>query len=103
MITVGWSRLGKMLHLEIQKGKEATKTSIFQKCLRGIAVCMKRLTMTKKGCVQLKSNDTYFDDNWFSGVKVSEEAMTVGVVICEPVKTSHKDFCLATLEKLIKD
>ena len=29
--------------------------------------------------------------------------MADGVDYCGPVKTSHKDFCLATLEKLMKD
>ena len=29
--------------------------------------------------------------------------MAEGVYYCRPVKTFHKNFCLATLEKLIKD
>ena len=29
--------------------------------------------------------------------------MAAGVDYCGPVKTSHKGFCLATLEKLMKD
>ena len=62
-----------------------------------------KLTMSKKGCRQLKSNDTYFDDIWFSIVKKSEELMSEGVYFCGPVKTFHKGFCLATLEKLMKD
>ena len=35
MKNVACSRLGTMLHLEIQKGKEAIKTSNFQKDLGG--------------------------------------------------------------------
>ena len=48
------------------------------------------------------SIETYFTDIWFSGLKTSEEAMSKGVYCCGPVKTSHKGFCLATLEKLTK-
>ena len=61
--------LGEMLHLDIQMGKEAMNTSIFQKYFGETAFCMKILTMATKGFVQLKSNDTYFSDIWFSGVK----------------------------------
>ena len=46
------SRLGNMLHLETQKGKEATKTLEFQKYLRGTAAYMKRLLMDIKGVVK---------------------------------------------------
>ena len=86
-----------MLHLEIQKGEEAMKTSNFQKYLRGNTACMKRLYIANKGCGQLTSNYTYFSDRWFSSAKTSEEAMDTGVNYCGPVKTSHKGFCLATL------
>ena len=60
-------RLETMFQLEIQKGKETMKTSNFQK-FGGTAARMKRIMMATKGSVQLKSNDTYFDDSWFSGV-----------------------------------
>ena len=43
------------------------------------------------------SNDTYFSDSWFRGVKTAEEAMAEGVDYCGPVKTTHKGFCLDTL------
>ena len=49
------------------------------------------------------SNDTYFDDSWFSVLKTSEEAIAKGVYYYGQVKTTHKDFCLATLEKLMKN
>ena len=58
--------------------------------------------MAKKWCGQLASNDTYFDGIWFSGMKTSEEAMDEGVDFYGPVKTSHKGFCLSTLEKFMK-
>ena len=58
MKNVECSRLGKMLHLDIKKGKEAMKTSGFQKYLGGTTACMKRLDVATKGCGQLTSNDT---------------------------------------------
>ena len=58
--------------------------------------------MDKKGCGRLMSNDTYFSDIWFSGVKTAEEEMDEGVDYYGPTKTSHKGFCLATLEKFMK-
>ena len=96
------SRLGNMLYLDIQKGKEATKTENFQQQIRGTAAFMKRLMMATKGCVQLTSNDTYFYDSWFSGLETAKEAMAEGVDYCRTVKTIHKVFFLETLEKLIK-
>ena len=61
------------MHLEIQKGKEAIKTSQFQTDLGGTAALMRRLDISTKGCVQMTSNDTYFADSWFSSEKNSEE------------------------------
>ena len=58
-----------MLHLDIKKGKEAMRTSTFQKYIGGNTECMKRLSIDTKGCVQITSNDTYFADSWFSSVK----------------------------------
>ena len=103
MKNVACSRLGTMLHLEIQKGKVAMKKSKFQSELGGTAVCMKRLAISTKGCGQLTSNNTYFANIWFSSVKTAEEMAAAGVNYCGPVKTSHKGFVLATLEKLMKD
>ena len=96
-------RLGTMLYLDIQEGKEDSKTSEFQKYLGGTAACMKRLEMCTKGCVQLTSTDTYFADSWFSSIKTAEEAMAAGVDYCGPAKTSQKGFCLDTLENLTND
>ena len=62
---------------------------------------MKIIMMSTKWCGQLASNDNYFADSWFSGVKTAEEAMAEGVDYCGPVKTIHKGFCLVTLEKLV--
>ena len=79
MKNVACSRLGTLLHLEIQKGKEAMKISGFQKYLEDTTACIKRLPMDTKGREILTSNDTYFDNSWFSGVKMAEEAMAEGV------------------------
>ena len=103
MNNVVCSRLGTMLHLEIQKGKEAMKTSNFQKYLGGTAACMKRQMMATKGCGKLTSNDTYFDDIQFGGVKNADYAMAEGAYYCGKMKMIHKGFFLATLEKLMKD
>ena len=91
------SRLGTTLYLDIQKGKESLKASSFQQDIRGTAACMKMIMKATKGCDQLSSNDTFFDDIWFSGVKKIEEENTEGVDYCGPVKTSHKGFFLTTL------
>ena len=64
---------------------------------------MKRLAIATKGCGQLTSNDKYFADSWFSSVKTSEEMAAAGANYCGPARTSHKGFCLDTLEKLMKD
>ena len=81
-----------MLHLEIQNWKDAMKASNFQKDIRGTAECMKILLISTTVCVQLTPNDTYFDDSWFSYVKMVEEAMAAGVDYCGPVKMIHKSF-----------
>ena len=64
--------------------------------------CMKILISVTKVCGQLFSNDTYFYDSFFSGVKTYEEVISKVMDYSGLVKTSHKVFCLATLEKLIK-
>ena len=63
---------------------------------------MKRLMMSTKGCGQLASNNTYFSDRWFNGVKMDEEVMIEEADYFRPEKTIHTDFCLATMKKLMK-
>ena len=87
MKNVDCSRLGTMLHLDLQKRKEVMKTLEFQKDIGGTTVCMKRLSIATKGCGQLTSNDTYFSDRWFSSVKTAEEAMVSGVDYFRPLNT----------------
>ena len=57
---VACSRLGTMLHLDTQKGKEAMKAFTFKQETGGTSSCMKRLVLDTKGCVQLTSNGNYF-------------------------------------------
>ena len=49
MKNLACSRLETMLYLEIQKGKEATKTEKFQQQIGGTSECMDIITMDKKG------------------------------------------------------
>ena len=93
MNNVSCSRLGNMLHPDIQKWKEAMKTSEFQKYLGGTSVCMNILVMATKGCGQLASNDTYFADSRFSYVKTAEEPMNAGVDYCGPERRSTRVLC----------
>ena len=94
MKNMAYSRLGTILHPEIQKGEEDMKTSKFQNVLGGTTSCMKSLDISTKGCGQLTSNDTYFSDSWFSSVKTAEEMAAAGVNCCGPERTSHKGFFL---------
>ena len=64
--------------------------------------CMKIIISVTKVCGQLFSNYTYFFDSCFSGVKTYEEVISKVMDYSGLVKKSHKVFCLATLEKLIK-
>ena len=62
------SRLGTMLYLEIQKGKDMKKIAQFQKYIGGTVAYMKIIIRVTNGCGQLSSNNTLFSDLWFSGV-----------------------------------
>ena len=79
------------------------QTTKFQQQIGGTTEFMKRLMVATKGCSQLTSNDTYFADSWFSVLMMAEELMVEKVDYCGEAKTSHKGFCLATLENLMKD
>ena len=63
---------------------------------------MKKIMKDTKGCDQLSPNDNSFGVIWLSGVKTVEEAGADRVYYCGPVKTIHKVFLLATLEKSMK-
>ena len=89
---MAYSRLGTMLHLEIQKWEEDMKASNFEWDVGGTAACTKIIMVAKKGCSQLTSRDAYFYHSWFSGLKTAEEEMSEGVYYCRPVKTGHKGF-----------
>ena len=83
MKNVECSRLGTMLHIEIQKGKEDMETLEFQNISIGTSACMKIISIATKGCGQMTSNVTYFADSWFSSVKTAkgrwlQESIIVG-------------------------
>ena len=63
MKNVVCSRLGTMLHLDIQKGEEAMKKSKYQKDIGGTTVCMNILSVATKWYGKLASNYTYFVDS----------------------------------------
>ena len=55
-----------------------------------------------KECCQMSSNDNFFADIYFIGVKKEEDTMSEDVDYCGSAKKSHEVFCLSTLEKLMK-
>ena len=63
MKNVSCSRLGTMLYLDIQNGKEAMKASKFQHQIGGTTACIRRLMMATKRCGKLTSNGNYFYDS----------------------------------------
>ena len=63
------SSLITIFYLEIKKGKEAMKASYFQQHIGGTADCMNIIMKSTKVCDQLSSNDTFFADSKFRGVK----------------------------------
>ena len=65
-------RLGNMLYIKLQKGKEDMKTLDSQHQIVGTSSLTKRLMKNTKGCGQLTSNNTYFADSWFCGEKNSD-------------------------------
>ena len=69
---IDFYRLGTMLYLDIQKGKEATKAEKFQQHIGGTAAWKNIPMIAKKGCGQVMSNDTYFAEIWFRGVKAAD-------------------------------
>ena len=69
----------------------------------GVMACTNRIMKAEKGHVPLPSNNTFFSDIWFIGVKISEEESSEGVDYWSPVKTIPKGLFLAMLEKLMKE
>ena len=81
-----------MLHLEIQKGKEAMKTSKFQNFMGGTAACMRRLDIATKGCGQLTSNYTYFADICFIYIKNYKDMAAAGSIIVGQQRRATRGF-----------
>ena len=96
--------LGTMLHLDIQKSKEAMKALVFQQDIGGTPASINIITKANiKGVLNCHQTAPYFYDIWFIRIKKSEEANIKGVDCCGPVKTNHKGFCLYMLEKSTKE
>ena len=70
----------------------------FQWHIGGTGPCMNRTMKATKRFGQLPSSDTFFSDICFIVVKTLEEGNAQGVDVCGTDKTSHKRFCMATLE-----
>ena len=87
-----------MLYLDIKEVKGAMKESYFQYNIGGMAVCTRIIIKSTKGCGKLSPNDIFFTNSWFIGVKTQEEANVERLFFWGSVKTSHKEFCLDTLE-----
>ena len=75
-------------------------SSDFQQQIVGTAACMNITMKDNKVCGQLLSNDTFFADRWFSGVKTAEKVMVEGVYYCGSMNTIHKRFCLGYVGKI---
>ena len=54
--------------------------------------CTRRIIKGTKGCGQLSSNENYFSDIWFIGLKNDEGKTNERVDCCRLVKTSNKGF-----------
>ena len=78
------------------------KVSDYQQDVLGTSAWMKKIMEAIKWYVQMSSNDTLFADRLFSGVETAYEENSDWVDYFRPDETSHKGFCLATLEKLMK-
>ena len=92
-----------MLYIYTQKGKEATKTSEFQKEIGGKASWMNLIMEATKGYGNFWSNDTLFFDSCFSGVNTVEELNSEVIGYFRNVDTNYKGSSLDTLEKSIND
>ena len=92
-----------MLYIYTQKGKEATKTSEFQKEIGGKASWMNLIMEATKGYGNFWSNDTLFFDSCFSGVNTVEELNSEVIGYFRNVDTNYKGSSLDTLENSIND
>ena len=68
-------RLGTLLYLEIQKGKDATKKENVQQQIGGTAVYMKKTNGGYKRVWPTEIKLHLFVYSWFIGVKNTEQAM----------------------------
>ena len=74
-----------------------------QQDIGGTEACIKILMRGKKWCDKLLSNNTFFADIWFRGVKTTKEEITKGVDFYGLANTSHKGLFRSELNVLTKD
>ena len=60
-----------MLNLDIQKWKDAMKALADQQDIGGMDVSMESILKSNKDFGQLSSNNTFFADIWFRGLKTA--------------------------------
>ena len=71
LINTVCSRLLTMLNLDIQKWKDAMKALADQQDIGGMDVSMESILKSNKDFGQLSSNNTFFADIWFRGLKTA--------------------------------
>ena len=69
----------------------------FQQQIGGTSNCTKIIIKATKGYSKMSSNDNFFSDRWFSGLKAADDENEEGVDYCKPIKTIQKVFLLDTL------
>ena len=105
-----------MLHLELQRGKEAMNGARFGKfCdkLGATAACVKRIVIASQwnGLMSPErrlaredgKRDSYLGDSWFASVKAAIEVQEEGAEFFGPVKTAHSGFPLKELSAAMED
>jgi len=106
--------IGILLHLEIQKKKDEMKEAQYAATIGSRPASVLRLVEASAYCGHPRNDERkraqtgkeaeYFEgDSWFASVKVCEEIHKAGHNFFGPVKTCHKFFPLAEIEKLMKE
>ena len=98
---------GAMIHAEIQEGKTYMKDKKYFRPYGATAACVLRLAEATKNCGQRENTNItnlYYGDSWFAGLKTAvavkelHNSEFIGIV-----KTSHKKFPKAYIEKEMND
>ena len=98
---------GAMIHAEIQEGKTYMKDKKYFRPYGATAACVLRLAEATKNCGQRENTNItnlFYGDSWFAGLKTAvavkelHNSEFIGIV-----KTSHKQFPKAYIEKEMND